>query len=123
MSRAGIMTDPQQGSNGRWAPPPRRSDRVLLRVAGLVLRLARGSFGVARRIVIGVVGISVVLVGVIMVVTPGPALVVIPLGLAILALEFAWARRLLRLFRVRARQMYRDQRRGNYRFWRHWWRR
>jgi len=117
------MTDRQQGGSRGLVPSSRRRDRILLRVAGAILRLAHGSFRVARRIVIAAVGVSVVLVGVIMMVTPGPAIVVIPLGLAILALEFAWARRLLRLFRVRARQMYRDQRRGDYRFWRHWWRR
>lgn len=52
---------------------------------------ARG-YRLARRIVIAVIGGTVVLAGVIMLVTPGPGLVVIPLGLAILALEFAWAR-------------------------------
>ena len=46
----------------------------------------------ARRVVIGVVGGTVVLIGVAMLVLPGPALVVIPVGLAILGLEFAWAR-------------------------------
>lgn len=50
----------------------------------------------ARRIVITVVGFTVVLIGIVLIVTPGPALVVIPVGLAILSLEFAWARRLLR---------------------------
>jgi uncharacterized protein (TIGR02611 family) len=39
------------------------------------------------------------LCGIIMLVTPGPGLVVIPIGLAILGLEFAWARRLLRRVR------------------------
>lgn len=53
-----------------------------------------------RRLVIFVIGSTVVLLGVIMLVTPGPAFVVIPLGLAILAVEFVWARRLLH--RVRA---------------------
>ncbi len=33
--------------------------------------------------------------GLVMLVTPGPAFVVIPIGLAMLALEFAWAERLL----------------------------
>lgn len=101
----------------------RRRDRFLLRNAAFFLHAARGSYRVARRLVIGLVGISVIIVGLILVITPGPAFVVIPIGLAILAIEFAWARRLLRLFRVRARQMARDQRRGNYRFWRHWFRR
>ncbi len=50
----------------------------------------------ARRIVVAVVGGTVTLLGVALLVLPGPAFVVIPLGLAILATEFLWARRLLR---------------------------
>ncbi len=53
----------------------------------------------ARRIVILVVGMTVLLIGVAMIVLPGPALVVIPVGLAILATEYAWARRWLRIIR------------------------
>jgi len=104
-------------AQGLRAPPPVTADPRGLHV---LLRLARGSYRIARRVVIGVVGASIVAVGLVMLVVPGPAVVVIPIGLAVLALEFVWARRLLRLFRVRVRQMYRDQRRGNYRFWRHW---
>lgn len=37
------------------------------------------------------VGITVLLAGVIMLVTPGPAFAIIPIGLFILALEFSWA--------------------------------
>lgn len=50
----------------------------------------------ARRLVIAIVGFSVLLVGVLMLVLPGPALLVIPAGLGILSLEFAWARHWLR---------------------------
>jgi tellurite resistance protein TerC len=46
----------------------------------------------ARRIVIGVVGGTVLLIGVVLLVLPGPAFIVIPVGLAILSIEFAWAR-------------------------------
>lgn len=49
-----------------------------------------------RRILVLMVGGTVLLIGVVMLVTPGPAVVVAPAGLAILALEFAWARNLLR---------------------------
>ena len=49
-------------------------------------------------------GASVVLVGVVMLITPGPAFLVIPAGLAILATEFYWARRLLLWLRARASQ-------------------
>ena len=48
-----------------------------------------------RRSIVFLVGSTVLLIGVIMFVTPGPAFVVIPLGLAILGTEFLWARRLL----------------------------
>lgn len=53
----------------------------------------------ARRLIVAVVGVTVLLFGLALVVLPGPALVVIPLGLAILAAEFAWARSLLRRVR------------------------
>lgn len=52
-------------------------------------------FAWLRRAVVAVIGFTVLLIGVAMVVLPGPAIVVIPLGLAILATEFVWARRLL----------------------------
>lgn len=57
------------------------------------------TYKIARRIVITAVGATVLLVGLIMVVTPGPALVFIPVGLAILGLEFAWARAWLKRLR------------------------
>ena len=59
-----------------------------------------GALRLAKKIVITSIGVSVVLVGVVMIVAPGPAVVVIPAGLAILSVEFAWARRWLR--RVKA---------------------
>ncbi|MHB8878779.1 MAG: PGPGW domain-containing protein [Myxococcaceae bacterium] len=49
----------------------------------------------ARRILIAVAGSLVLSAGMAMVVLPGPAMLVIPAGLAILATEFPWARRLL----------------------------
>ncbi len=42
------------------------------------------------------VGGTILLLGIAMIVLPGPALVLIPLGVVILAGEFAWARRLRR---------------------------
>jgi len=57
--------------------------------------MMNGALRQARRLVVLVVGSSVVAVGVLMIVLPGPAFVVIPAGLAILATEFVWARRLL----------------------------
>lgn len=45
-----------------------------------------------KRIAIVAAGITVLLLGLAMIVLPGPAIVVIPAGLAILATEFVWAR-------------------------------
>jgi uncharacterized protein (TIGR02611 family) len=50
----------------------------------------------AKRIAVAVVGFTVLAVGVAMIVLPGPAFIVIPVGLGILSIEFAWARRWLR---------------------------
>ena len=49
----------------------------------------------ARKAAVFVIGGTVLLIGVALLVLPGPAFIVIPAGLAILALEFAWARRWL----------------------------
>lgn len=50
----------------------------------------------ARRLAVLVIGSTVLLVGVVLLVLPGPAFVVIPIGLAILSTEFVWAARLLK---------------------------
>jgi uncharacterized protein (TIGR02611 family) len=47
------------------------------------------------RIAFAIAGSGVLLLGIVMLVTPGPAFVLIPAGLAMLALEFAWAERAL----------------------------
>ena len=57
------------------------------------------------RVFVGVIGMLVLLIGIVMLVTPGPAIVVIPMGLGILATQFAWARRLLQEFRERAKKL------------------
>jgi tellurite resistance protein TerC len=59
------------------------------------------TYKLARRIAVTLVGTTVLLIGVIMLVTPGPAVVFIPIGLAILGLEFAWARTWLKHLRER----------------------
>ncbi len=57
------------------------------------------TYKAARRIVVGVVGATVLLIGVVMIVTPGPAIIVIPVGLTILSIEFTWARMWLKKLR------------------------
>jgi uncharacterized protein (TIGR02611 family) len=65
---------------------------------------ANPALALASKVAVAVVGGAVLIAGVIMMVTPGPALVLIPLGLAILASEFAWARRWLEKAREQARK-------------------
>lgn len=56
----------------------------------------------ARRIAVALVGGTVLAIGIALLVLPGPAFVVIPVGLAILGAEFAWARHWLRKVRQRS---------------------
>jgi len=53
-----------------------------------------------RELIVGVIGVTVLVFGLALIILPGPAIVVIPVGLAILASEFAWARRIIRRGRV-----------------------
>ena len=52
-----------------------------------------------RRLAVAIIGGTVLLFGIALIVLPGPAILVIPLGLTILALEFAWAKDWLQKFR------------------------
>lgn len=58
----------------------------------MIRRLGEVSYKLARRIVIAVIGGTILLGGIIMLVTPGPGVAIILLGLAILAIEFTWAK-------------------------------
>lgn len=55
----------------------------------------------AKRVVISSIGLTVLAIGIAMIFLPGPALVVIPIGLGILATEFVWARNLLHTIKER----------------------
>ena len=65
--------------------------------------------GQAKRLIIVVIGFTILAAGVAMIVLPGPAVVVIPVGLAVLATEFIWARKLLATVKERIDRM----RKGN----------
>jgi len=66
-----------------------------------------GTYKVAKRIVIGIVGGTVLIMGVIMMVTPGPGIAGILLGLGILGIEFAWARIWLNRIKAKGRDVVR----------------
>lgn len=71
-------------------------------VARIADRTWRRTPALARKIAVAVIGGTIVLFGIALLVLPGPAMVVIPVGLAVLALEFGWARRWLRSIRARS---------------------
>ena len=54
---------------------------------------------VVKRVIVSVIGATILLIGIALLILPGPAFIVIPVGLAILATEYAWARRWLRKIR------------------------
>jgi uncharacterized protein (TIGR02611 family) len=54
-----------------------------------------------KRLIVTIVGVTVLGIGIAMIVLPGPAVVVIPLALGILATEFAWAHKVLKIMRER----------------------
>ena len=56
-------------------------------------RLTRPGKRTARRLLVALAGGAIVALGLLLIVTPGPALLVIPAGVGILALEFETPRR------------------------------
>lgn len=86
------MTDSPVGA--RRAPRPEREEPKVVQK----LRARQDEHkehGKIYRAAFVVAGITVLLAGIAMLALPGPAFVVIPIGLAILSLEFAWAGALL----------------------------
>lgn len=63
-------------------------------------RTASPQLQLAKRMAAGVIGGTLCLLGIAMLVLPGPAVVVLPLGLSVLATQFVWARRMLRRARL-----------------------
>ena len=75
-------------------------------MARLDERLGSLTLKQARRIVVFVVGVTVLVAGLAMLFLPGPGLLGVLAGLGILGTEFLWARRLLRKVRDKAGQAY-----------------
>lgn len=73
----------------------------LSRAAPIISRVRR-ALRLSRKVGIAIAGGALLVLGVALIFLPGPAIVVIPLGLALLATEFRWAGRLLRYLKERA---------------------
>ena len=54
---------------------------------------------IVKRVIVSVIGATILLIGIALLLLPGPACIVIPVGLAILATKYAWARRWLKTAR------------------------
>ena len=74
---------------------------ILSPLADDIERVVDATYREVRKAVILLLGSSVLAVGVAMILLPGPAIFVIPIGLSILAVEFAWARLWLRKIKIR----------------------
>src|SRR6266540_3888129 len=66
---------------------------------GVVLRFIVQS---SKRIAVTIIGFVLLLAGIVMIVTPGPGILLIIAGLAVLATEYVWAERLLNLAKQKA---------------------
>jgi uncharacterized protein (TIGR02611 family) len=95
-----MMTPPEHATQP--APEMRNQPDVPPVVEIAQRTYARRVLRHARRLIVAVIGSTVVLIGVALIVLPGPAILVIPLGIAILATEFVWAKRLLDRARAEA---------------------
>ena len=62
-------------------------------------------YPLVRKFVVFCIGGTVLLFGIILVFLPGPAVVVIPVGLTILATEFVWARQLLKTLKKKVGEL------------------
>jgi putative transmembrane protein PGPGW len=82
-------------TEGRWHDHPAFAP---FKAVGLFIKRS------GKRIAVTIVGFAVLLAGVAMLVLPGPGIVVIIAGLAILATEYVWAERMLAEAKRRAVQ-------------------
>jgi uncharacterized protein (TIGR02611 family) len=57
-----------------------------------------------KKLVVAVVGFTLLIAGIAMILLPGPAFIFIPAGLAILATEFLWAKKLLQKVKEKLRR-------------------
>jgi uncharacterized protein (TIGR02611 family) len=57
----------------------------------------------AKRIVVTILGFTLVALGLVLLVLPGPGILVVLAGLAVLGTQYAWARRALEITRERAK--------------------
>ena len=111
MHRSGDGPSGQKVTIGRCPPRKRRREPTPTPCGSLSGALARPepdsltrlTLATARKLVVLTLGGTIVALGLALLVLPGPGLLVVGIGVALLATEFVWARRLLARLRSRAR--------------------
>ncbi len=78
----------------------------------------RATIRSAKRLIVLVVGSTLLLIGLTLLVLPGPGIPIVFLGLVVLASEFVWARLWLRRLRATTRRAARRVRRASW--WQRW---
>jgi uncharacterized protein (TIGR02611 family) len=97
----------------------RRASFRMARIRARILRFRRRMYAtrlgrVGVKLMVAVVGTLIVALGVVLLPLPGPGWVIIFAGLAVLAMEFPWARRLLAFAREQVRRWTRAVREGSW---------
>ena len=89
----------------RGAIPSEAQDQTTVNLrSGLLDRIRATTAGrITLKVVVAVVGVVILLLGIMMVPLPGPGWLVVFAGLAILSVEYVWAKHLLRFVRERVR--------------------
>jgi uncharacterized protein (TIGR02611 family) len=95
-----------------WSDRLRRAREALLRLRARAYATPLGRLGV--KIVVAVLGTLIIAVGVVLLPLPGPGWLIILAGLALLAMEFRWAKRLLRFTRAQLRRWTRLVKEGSW---------
>jgi uncharacterized protein (TIGR02611 family) len=88
-----VATDPPKAESSDRPRAPLRKPQIVRRLEAQ--RVRHRQRPIVVRVLYILVGFTLLLSGVGMLVLPGPAFLVIPVGLAILSLEFVWAEGLL----------------------------
>jgi len=57
-----------------------------------------------KKIFVALAGFTILIIGIALIVLPGPATLVIPAGLAVLATEFVWAEKLLNKIKAKLKR-------------------
>lgn len=82
-----------------------RLPRVIVRLADAPVGPTMGNMHLVKRFAVTIVGAVLLVVGVAMMILPGPGILLIVAGLAVLATEYVWARRLLVRAKKQAQQV------------------